>query len=190
MSLKGKIKQKIHKVKARLGMVPRGRTLPRQAHVSSPTGYGNGVITAHTYLLARHLRHGVEIDRREVLDRMVTTAFVNDVVDNLIAETSAFGDYKYHDSGTGVGAEAITDTAMGTACGEARDTGTQVEDAANIYKSIATHTYAASFAITEHGLFNASSAGTLMDRTVFSAINVTSSDEIEFTFKLTITAGG
>jgi len=43
--------------------------------------------------------------------------------------------------------------------------------------------------VTEHGLFNASSAGTLMDRTVFSAINVVNGDSIQFTYELTATAG-
>jgi len=186
MSLRGKIKQKIHKVKAKLGMVPRGRVLPKQSYAA----YGGGLVVAHTYLLARHLRNGVEIDRREVHDRVVTTAFVNDIVDNLIAETSAFGDYKYHDSGTGTGDEAIGDTSLGTPCGEARDTGTQVEGAANVYTSVATHTYAGAFAITEHGLFNASTSGTLMDRTKFAAINVSATDQIEFSFTITFTAGG
>ena len=126
-----------------------------------------------------------------VKNKVVTTAFVNDIVDNLIAEVAAFGDYKYHDSGTGVGAEGAANTALGTACGEARDAGTQVEGTStNQYKSVATHTYAATFAITEHGLFNAATAGTLMDRTVFTAINVVSGDKIEFTFTITFSSGG
>jgi len=128
--------------------------------------------------------------RRRVKDRVVTTAFVNFVVDQLQAETSVFGDFKYHDSGIGTTAEAIGDTGMETAWGGSRDTGTQTEGAsANIYKSVATTTYNATKAITEHGLFNASSDGTLMDRTVFSAINVVDTNQVEWTFQLTLTAG-
>jgi hypothetical protein len=49
----------------------------------------------------------------------------------------------------------------------------------------------ATLAITEHGLFSAAS-GTdeLMDRTLFSAINVVSGDTITPTYNLTCTAGG
>jgi len=160
------------------GYVARGRT-----------NMGGSVINVSTKTVARHIRNGEEIGRREVLNKKVTTAFVNDIVDNLITETSAFGDYKYHDSGTGTGAENKSDTGLGTPCGESRDAGTQVEGSQTYeYKSVATHTYAGTFAITEHGLFNAASNGTLMDRTVFDAINVVANDKIEFTFTIQFSA--
>ena len=122
--------------------------------------------------------------------KKVTDAFVAYLVDSLQNSTTAPMDvFKYHDSGTGTNAENKTDTALQTPCGEARDTGTQTEGATgNIYKSVATHTYAGSFAITEHGLFSAASAGTLMDRSVFAAINVVATDQIEFTYQLTCTS--
>jgi len=129
-------------------------------------------------------------EERTEYNRCVTTAFVNFVVDQLQAETSLFGDFKYHDSGTGGTAENATDTGMETATGIARAPGTQTEGAsANIYRSVGTITYNDTFAIVEHGLFNASSSGTLMDRTVFSAINVVSGNQIEFTYEITFTAG-
>ena len=128
---------------------------------------------------------------RRVKDKVMTTAFVDFVVDQLQAETSVFGDFKYHDSGTGAVAENITDTQMGNDSGEARSTGTQTETDHDTYKSVATDTYAGTFAITEHGLFNLDTlgAGTLMDRTVFAAINVVSGNQIEFTFEGSFTAG-
>lgn len=151
-----------------------------------------GAVIMRSSLSARVLRKDGSVEDLGIIaTKEVTDAFVGFVVDQLQTETSAFGDFKYHDSGTGVTAEDQTDTAMETATGEARTTGTQIEGAtANIYKSVATDTYAGSFAITEHGLFNASSDGILMDRSVFSAINVTSGDKIEFTYELTLTAGG
>jgi hypothetical protein len=88
-----------------------------------------------------------------------------------------------------VTAEAIGNTAMETTDGESRATGTQTESAANAYQSVGTIAYTSTKAVTEHGLFNDSSAGTLMDRTVFSAINVVSGDSIQFTYTLTLTAG-
>ena len=148
------------------------------------------LVRIRTELLVRHIRDGKVIAIRRVLDKCVTTAFVNYLVDALQAGGGAINQFKYHDSGTGVVAESITDTTLGTPTGEARDTGTQAENAANIYESVATHTYAGTFAITEHGLFNQSSGGTLMDRTVFAAVNVVATDKIEFTFRITFTAGG
>lgn len=122
--------------------------------------------------------------------RVVTTAFVNFVVDQLQTETSVFGDFKFHDSGVGTTAENVTDTGMETTDGESRATGTQTESAANAYRSVGTISYTTTKAITEHGLFNDASAGTLMDRSVFSAINVVNGDSIQFTYTLTLTAGG
>jgi hypothetical protein len=78
---------------------------------------------------------------------------------------------------------------MGTTDGEARVAGTQTESAANAYQSVGTIAYTTTKAITEHGLFNDVSAGTLMDRTVFSAINVVNLDSIQFTYTLTVSAG-
>jgi len=153
------------------------------------TGMGGSIINVTNSLTAKHIRNGEVIDKREVLNKKVTTAFVNFIVAQLITETSVFGDFKYHDSGTGVVAEDPGDTALGTPCGEARTTGTQVEGSQTYeYKSVATHTYAGTFAITEHGLFNASSGVTLMDRTVFSAINVVADDKIEFSFTISFAA--
>lgn len=122
--------------------------------------------------------------------RSVTTAFVTFVVDQLQTETSVFGDFKFHDSGVGTTAENITDTAMETTDGESRATGTQTESAANAYRSVGTISYTTTKAITEHGLFNDATTGTLMDRTVFSAVNVVNGDSIAFTYTLTISAGG
>jgi hypothetical protein len=98
--------------------------------------------------------------------------------------------FKYHDSGTGTGAEAIGDTALGTPTGDARVVGTQDNSVAKQYKSVATLSYTTTLAITEHGLFSASTTGTLWDRTKFSAINVGSGDSIQFTYILSISDGG
>lgn len=122
--------------------------------------------------------------------RVITTAFVNFVVDQLQTETSVFGDFKYHDAGVGTTAAAVGDTAIETTDGESRATGTQTEGAANVYVSVGTISYTTTKAITEHGLFNDVSAGTLMDRHVFTAVNVVSGDSIQFTYSLTVSSGG
>jgi hypothetical protein len=149
-----------------------------------------GIPTMSGELRLRHIRKAEIIDYGVVGYRVVTNAFVNFLVDQLQTETAAIGDFKYHDSGTGTTAEAAGDTALVTAV-ESRATGSQTEGAsANIYKSVGTVAYTATRAITEHGLFNASTGVTLMDRTVFSAVNVVNGESIEFTYQLTINSGG
>lgn len=152
-----------------------------------------GIATFQASLGIRVLRRNGTIEDRGVVSlHEVTDAFVAELVDALQAGgVAAFDDYKYHDSGTDNTAEDPTDTGLGAACGDARTTGTQIEGAtANIYKSVATHTYGGTYAIVEHGLFNAATVGTLMDRSVFSVVNVESGDKIEFTYQLTCVAGG
>lgn len=123
--------------------------------------------------------------------KAVTDVFVDFLVDNLVAETSEFGDAKFHDSGTGVVAENQTDVGMGTKVETGRVTGTQLEGAStNIYRTVATIPYTATRAITEHGLFTITTAGTLVDRSVFTAINVDNLDSIQFTYELTVPANG
>lgn len=123
--------------------------------------------------------------------RVITTAFVNFMVDQLQTETSEWGDFKFHDSGVGTTAAAVGDTDIETTDGESRATGTQTEGAsANIYRSVGTISYTTTKAITEHGLFSIVTGGTLLDRHVFSAINVVNGDSIQFTYDLTVSSGG
>lgn len=134
---------------------------------------------------------GVRTDYGVVSRRVVTTAWVNFLVDNLQAETTAFGDLKFHDSGVGTTAAVIGDTDIETTDGESRVTGTQTEGAsANIYKSVGTITYSTGKAITEHAIFTIVTGGTMADRHVFGAINVVSTDQIEFSYEMTYAAGG
>lgn len=159
--------------------------------IGVPIARALGLMTAYGKLEATLIKADGSRVRYGVLGfRVVTTAFVNFVVDQLQTETSVFGDFKYHDGGVGTTAEANGDTGIETTDGESRATGTQTESAANAYRSVGTISYTSTKAVTEHGLFNDSSAGTLMDRTVFSAINVVNGDSIQFTYTLTLSAGG
>lgn len=142
-------------------------------------------------LSAKVYRANGRIENLGVIARKkVTTAFVNYLVDSLQNSTTAPLDvFKYHDMGTGISAESNTDTALQTPWGGSRVAGTQVEGAsANIFKTVATLAAGGTFAITEHGVFSAATSGTLMDRSVFSAINVVDGDSIQFTYELTANA--
>lgn len=97
----------------------------------------------------------------------------------------------FHDSGTGTVAATSTDSGLGTQAGPAtRATGTQSNPVTNQYRSIGTISYTGTLAITEWGLFSASTSGTMWDRRVFAAINVVNGDSIQFTYTLTLNAGG
>jgi hypothetical protein len=127
-----------------------------------------------------------------VSHRVVTTAFVNSLAAFMVsnAASPAPDAFDHHASGTGTNAEASADTALQTDSGVARAAGTPSNPSANVYRTVATQTYSSSLAITEHGVFSASTSGTLLDRSVFSAVNVVSGDSIQFTYSLTISAGG
>jgi len=148
------------------------------------TGIG-GVQVMEGSLAFRVKRNGIWYDYGTVGHKVITTAMAEFVVDQLIAETSVFGDFKYHEIGTGTTAENITDTDIETGI-ESRATGTQVEDSSKVYKSIASISITGTHAITEHCIFNDASAGTLMDRTVFTAVNLKSGDTFAATYKLTV----
>jgi hypothetical protein len=119
----------------------------------------------------------------------VTTAFRNNIVDNLVTDTTAFGDYKFHEVGTDNTAEANSQTALIATSGIARVSGTQVEAAADQYQSVATVTADATETWQEHGIFNASTSGVLMDRSLISpTVSVVASDTVQFTYTITFNA--
>lgn len=175
------------------GTAPHGRTVVPEVGYGQASGeFGGAVIKAMTKLEVRHFKpDGTEVleDYREVYNRVVTDAGRDAIVD---AFTGAFtlSSFNFHDCGTGTGNEAVTDTALGTACGTARIEGTQSQPSSDVYKSAATWTSNNTYAVTEHGLFSASTNGTLLDRTKFAAVNVATSDTITFNFTLTIASGG
>jgi len=87
--------------------------------------------------------------------------------------------------GSGSTAAAASDTALGNELGRVALTSTTV--------SSAVVTYVASFpagtgtgAVTEAGILNASSSGTLLCRTVFSVVNKGASDSMTVTWTVTV----
>lgn len=93
--------------------------------------------------------------------------------------------------GTGTNAFAAGDTTLQTetsGSGLTRAQGTvslvtttTTNDTAQVLKSF---TVTGTVAVTESGVFNASSAGTLLARQVFSAINVVNGDTLQITWKV------
>lgn len=131
--------------------------------------------------------------------KVVTTAGVTKIVDFLRANDTSTGTlFKFHGIGTGSTAEASADTALVTELtteyspDSTRPTGSQTNNGATVYRTVGTITVDATpgAAIREHGIFSAATAGTLLDRTVFAAITLSSGDSIAATYDLTVAAGG
>lgn len=151
-----------------------------------------GALLFGTHLQADVYRNGELIDSRDLGSGLVTTAGVNLMAQdwNASANQQVLKLANFHDSGTGATAAAIGDTALQTPTGGARVSGTQSNPVSGQYRTVATISYGSSFAVTEWGLFTASSGTTLWDRRVFTSIGVDTSTSIEFTYTLTINAGG
>lgn len=144
-----------------------------------------------TSLHAHHFDgFGKLIAHHDLGSGLVTTAGVNLLAADWTNTTATLKLANYHDSGTGTTAAAIGDTALQTPTGNARVAGTQSNPVAGQYRTVATLAYAGTFAITEWGLFTASTGVTMWDHKVFAAINVVSGDSIQITYTLTCTAGG
>lgn len=138
------------------------------------------------------------IDRGVLSLRVVTTAGVTFLANNFAGSGAAISTFKYHGFGTGTTAEAVGDTALVTeftteyATDSTRPTGSQASSA-NVYTTVGTFSpdTGGTLAVTEHGIFSAASAGTLWDRSKFSAVNlVAGSDSLQVTYNLTLSAGG
>ncbi len=161
------------------GKVPRGRT---------DLGAGTALVTG-TLEAVVHRADGSVRDLGVISTKCITDAFVAYVVDAMQSSSYPMDVFKWHACGTGTTAESSSDTTLGNQVGS-RVSGTQTEASSNVYQSVATISFSGSYAITEHGLFSASSGGTLADRSVFSAINVANGDSIQFTFTMTFASGG
>lgn len=163
----------------------------------------SSVVVAESELALRHIAPskflGPEVlvitDLGVVCRKVVTNngvGFIVDAFQNLVE----LENMKYHGLGTGTNAEAAADSALQTELttqynpNSTRATGTTTESASNAYRTVATNTLDEAAAVTEHGVFSASSAGVLLDRSVFSVVNLAASDSLESTYTLTFTAGG
>jgi hypothetical protein len=145
-----------------------------------------------------HLGRFVQDDYGVVSRKVITTAGVNYLTGCFNNATNNIALFKYHGIGTGSTAEAIGDTALVTELtteynpNSTRATGSQA-NSTNTYTTVGTNTLdSGTPALREHGVFSASSAGTLWDRTLFASITLdgTAGDGLQSTYTLTCSAGG
>jgi len=128
-------------------------------------------------------------DVRHIRNTVVKTGYA--WVAGALSGSNATADMKYIGIGTGSTAAATTDTALGVEV-ESRATGTQtnvtVTNTNDTYQCVGTVSITDTRAITEAGIFSASSGGQMLNRTVFAAINLSSGDSLQVTFKVTVGA--
>ena len=123
-------------------------------------------------------------DRRE-FDNLVVTAGKNYLAAWLAAASQAEEFMTYVGLGTGTTAADVADTALETELATRVD-GT-LTSATNVWQNVAVFGAGVDTgAITEAGLFTASSAGTMFARQVFYVINKGASDSLTVTWQVTL----
>lgn len=124
------------------------------------------------------IRDGEVVDSRVVHNTIVSGGY--DLVCSLLGNTTRPNQISHVGVGTGTAATTSSMTSLGTAWGSrvaltySHTNGTTTMTLAG---TIPTHTGSAA-SITEAGLFNASTSGTMFDRFTFSAINKQTTDTI------------
>ena len=126
-----------------------------------------------------------ELVREFEVPNLVTTAGKSHIAAKLAATTNSPVAMTHMAIGTGTTSAAAGDTTLGTEGGRVSLSNTVV--------STNTVTYTATFpagtgtgAVTEAGVLNASSSGTLLCRTTFPAVNKASGDSIAITWVVTV----
>lgn len=128
-------------------------------------------------------------DSRIIANGMTNAGFAG--VASRINGSGAEAAFTYIAVGTGTNAFSAADTTLQTELGASglsraaatasRVTTTQTNDTAQL---VLTYTVSGTAAVTESGVLNAASTGTLLCRQTFSAINVVSGDSLQITWKV------
>lgn len=146
------------------------------------------------YLAAYGLRlsfvTGVWSDSRMVKNLITNAGFAG--VASRLNGAGSEAAFTYIALGTGTTAANVADTALVTEittgggaranASASRVTDTVTNDTAQLQN---TFSFTSTFAVTESGILNAASAGVLLARQVFSAVNVVSGDSLQITWKVT-----
>jgi hypothetical protein len=154
-----------------------------------------------TLFLSLFRANGEVVDYGLASLRVVTTVGVRFICDDLNNSTTDVSLFKFHGLGTGGTAEAVGDTALVTeittqySTDNTRPTGTQASATVSTnatYTTVGTITVDASVAATEHGILSqaATGGGTLLDRSLFTVVNLASGDSLQATYVLTVNSGG
>ena len=177
--------------KVRAGILPKGvdkDTIFEALKLTRP----RNVMEMFGFLTAQIERAdgGPPTDLGLVSVKKVTLAFANRLVDAMITSGDVLDNFNQHKQGSGSAAEASGDSALGVAQSGAQGVtgGAAVTHGAtsNIYRTIGTITATTAYEIREHGVFNASTGGILLDRSLVTAIAVNTDDVVTWTYELTV----
>jgi|TARA_R100001082_G_C4241604_1_gene107575 hypothetical protein len=133
--------------------------------------------------LKGHLQIHLNDELVRDVDNLVVTTGKNLVASRLVGTTPAV--MSHMAIGSGTTAAAAGNTALGTELGRVSLTSGSASSAVVTYVA----TFAAGTgtgAVTEAGLLNASSGGTLLCRTVFSVVNKGANDSMTVTWTVTV----
>jgi hypothetical protein len=125
-------------------------------------------------------------DTRDIKN-LVVTAGKTFIASSMLKTTNSPAAMTHMGLGTGTTAAAAGDTALQAAISGSRVTFSSATSSANVV------TYVASFpagtgtgAVTEAGIFNDPTTGTMLCRTVFSVVNKGANDAMSITWQITV----
>lgn len=140
--------------------------------------------TGHVSIVVKDADGNVKHEQ-ETNNLVVTTGL--DWIAARLYDTGIPADMSHMAIGTGIIAAAAGDTALGTQSAIVALTSTTVStNTVQYVASFAAGTPASAAAITEAGLFNAASSGTMLARVVFDAVNKSVSDSLTVTWTVTV----
>ena len=131
--------------------------------------------------------HG-NVKQEEEVKNLVVTVGKNFIASSMTKTTTNSPAAMTHmEVGTGTTAAAAGDTTLETAVASSRVTLTSTTVTTNNVAYVATFPAGTGTgALTEAGIFNASSSGTMLCRTVFSVINKGAADTLGITWTVTV----
>jgi len=122
---------------------------------------------------------------------VITNVGLAEAAGLLVGDVTGMTKFDYMAIGTGTAAATATDTQLQTEItdggGErAGTTGTRVTTSVTNDTSqfVTTYSFTGSYTVTESGVLNAASTGTMLCRQTFSAINVANGDSLQVTWKV------
>jgi len=125
------------------------------------------------------------VKQEQVVKNLVVTSGLNFISARMNGTSPAV--MSHMAVGTGTTAAALGDTALGTESARVALTSAVVTDNAIVYTgTFGMNTPATLTALTEAGIFNASSGGTMLCRTVFPTVNKDVNDTLTIIWTVTI----
>lgn len=127
-----------------------------------------------------------------VSQKKVTDVFADYIVDAL-QTTAMMNVFRWHAFGESTAAESAADTLLTAETTQVRAYGTSTEGASSyIWSTVATHTFQAAATVGEHAVFDSSgiSTGTMVDRSMFNGLPMSSGDQMQYTYQLSVISSG